>query len=48
MVEGEERFLISDSMKRKSLLLRQNIAPDYFLEMENRKVKIHRKEDIDE
>ncbi len=48
MVEGEVRFLISDSMKRKSLLLRRNIAPDYFFEMENRKVEIHRKEDIDE
>ncbi len=27
---------------------KQNIAPDYFLEMENRRVEIHRKEDIDE
>ncbi|PER21723.1 hypothetical protein CN931_18825 [Bacillus sp. AFS054943] len=35
-------------MKRNSLLLRQNIAPDYFFELKNRKIEIHRKEDIDE
>lgn len=48
MVEGEERFLISDSMKRKSLLFRRNIAPDYFLEWRIGKQKNYRKEDIDE
>lgn len=48
MVEGEERFLISDSMKRTFLLLRRNIAPDYFLEWRIGKQENYRKEDIDE
>ncbi|MDM5191861.1 hypothetical protein QUG02_02375 [Bacillus hominis] len=53
MIESEERFhsslqLLAIYEKEFLTIKRQNIAPDYFFEMEERKIQFHRKEDIDE